>query len=106
VDAHSRPEVLIALLDCALARPAGMEEFRKWEPILSRKDWAGVIDELIDGSEYVERFGNDTVPHKLASKPRDPATAPVEPASDAPMSIPRQPAVSPLASAPDIKAIV
>jgi GT2 family glycosyltransferase len=105
VDGHTRPEILITLFDCALARPADMKDFRKWEPILSRKDWAQVIDELIDGPEYVERFGNDTVPHKLASSPRDSAIAQTEVATEAPISIPREPAASPLASPPDVRAI-
>lgn len=105
VDGHSGPEILITLFDCALGRPADMEDFRKWERILSQKDWAQVINELLDGPEYAERFGNDTVPHKLASKPRDPAIAPAEPTSEAPISIPREPVASPLVSAPDIRAI-
>lgn len=105
VDGHSRPEVLITLFDCALARPADMEDFRKWEPILSRKDWVQIIDELIGGPEYAERFGNDTVPHTLPASPRNPAIAQAGVTGDASISIPREPVASPLTSAPDIRAI-
>ena len=105
IDGYSRPEILVTLFDCALGRSADMDDFRKWEPILSHKDWAKVIDELLDGPEYAERFGNDIVPHPLALKPRAPAIAPVNRAGEAPVSIPRGPEASPLASAPDVRAI-
>jgi GT2 family glycosyltransferase len=105
VDASSRPELLITLFDCALARPADMEDFRRWEPILSQKNWNQVIDELLDGPEYTERFGNDTVPHARSSQPRAPAIAPVNRAGETPVSIPREPEASPLTSVPDVRAI-
>ena len=119
IDGHTAPEVLIALVDCALARPATMEDFRTWTALLQQQDWLRVLTGLVDGAEYTERFGNDVVPHKEAASkqdlsrkggPRSASPSEVAPAEasangDAAISIPRKPAASPFLSALDIKAI-
>lgn len=55
-------ETVLALYDCVLARAPdteGWNQLTAWEP---RNTWASVIDSMIDGVEYTERFGDDLVP--------------------------------------------
>lgn len=55
-------ETVLAIYDCVLSRAPDLGAWRQltaWEP---RAGWQPVIDEMIDGSEYAERFGDHIVP--------------------------------------------
>ena len=62
IDGHSVEQTVLALYDCALARAPdvdGWNQLTSWEP---RSGWNQVIDGMLDGAEYAERFGSDLVP--------------------------------------------
>lgn len=62
INGRTLPEILVALYSCALARApdrTGWNDFMAWG---TRENWASVIDELVNGSEYTQRFGDDTLP--------------------------------------------
>lgn len=62
IDDRLIEETVLALYDCVLARAPdvdGWNQLIAWEP---RDGWAPVIDSMIDGSEYTERFTGHLVP--------------------------------------------
>lgn len=74
IEGRSRPEVFIALYDCALSRAPDVEGWRHliaWEP---RSSWPPIIDGLLLGEEYRNRFGDDGVPGVAARFSRKAAT--------------------------------
>lgn len=62
IDGRSSEQVFIALYGCALSRApdvAGWNHLIAWEP---RAGWKPIIDGFIDGPEYAQRVGDNTVP--------------------------------------------
>ena len=62
VEGRTVPETVLALYDCVLSRAPdvdGWNQLTSWEP---RNGWRTVIDGMLDGAEYEERFGCDLVP--------------------------------------------
>lgn len=54
-----------------LGRPTyGRREMNRYYDICARKGFHALIDELIDSSEYLETFGEDTVPYERYVTPR------------------------------------
>jgi hypothetical protein len=62
IDDHNVPEILLALYSCALARAPDRAGWKDFLAFGAHDDWSSVMDAFVKGSEYTERFGNDTVP--------------------------------------------
>ena len=83
----------------------GDQERIAWSIVIANKGLEGLVDALLNSSEYLENFGLDTVPHQRsrvlnghakASTRRHPATTPTG-ATSAPAALPLTPS---LAAAP------
>jgi hypothetical protein len=62
IEGRSRPQIVAALYDCALARAPDRAAWNQFVAGGASTDWEAAMDQLVNSPEYRDRFGTDKVP--------------------------------------------
>lgn len=74
IEGRSRPEIVAALYDCALARAPDRAAWDQFVSGGASNDWGAAMDQLVASPEYTDRFGTDSVPSDHVRHKRDSLT--------------------------------
>ena len=66
VACNSNERIVEQVIGRVLGRPVfGSEEKLSWSVVIAEKGFEGFVDTILDGPEYMERFGYDSVPEQV-----------------------------------------
>ena len=74
IEGRSRPQIVAALYDCALARAPDRAAWNQFVAGGASTDWEAAMDQLVTSQEYGDRFGTDSVPSDRLRHKRDSLT--------------------------------
>lgn len=74
IEGRSRPQIVAALYDCALARAPDRAAWNQFMAGGANADWGAAIEQLVNSPEYRDRFGTDAVPSDRLRHQRDSLT--------------------------------